>query len=68
VARKKHRVQGLPGRPQGASFGKSTKRECQTYRTLPADLRHSADLANPIQVGLRTVTSRSQLDSFSSKL
>jgi hypothetical protein len=68
VARKKHRVQGLSEKPQGASLGRSTKRPCPTHATLPADPRYSGDLANPIQVGLRTVTPRSQPASFSSKL
>jgi len=68
VIRKKSRCQGQSGKPQGASFGTSTKRECQTHMTLPAGHRYSADLANPIQVGLQAVTRCSQLDSFSSKL
>jgi len=68
VIRKKHRVQGLPEKPHGASFGTSTQRECQTHVTLPAGQRYSVGLANPIQVGLQAVTHCSQLDSFSSKL
>jgi hypothetical protein len=68
VVRKKRRVQGLSGKPQGASFGRSTQRECGTHETLPAGQRYSAGLANPIQVGVRAVTRRAQLDSFSSRL
>lgn len=68
MIRKKRRVQGLSGRPQGASLGRSTERECRTHETLPAGQRYSAGLANPIQVGARAVTRRAQLDSFSSRL
>jgi hypothetical protein len=68
VIRKMSRCQGLSGKPQGASFGRSTQRECQTHMTLPAGQQYSAGLANYIQVGLQAVTRCSQLDSFSSKL
>jgi len=60
VVRKKHRVQGLSEKPQGASLGTSTEREGQTHRTLPAGQQHSEDLANPIQVKARAVTRRVQ--------
>jgi len=64
VVRKKRRVQDLSGKPQGASCGTSSKRECQTHTTLPAGRQHSGDLANHIQVGAQAVTRCAQLDSL----